>query len=99
MLYEVESYNPVTNQWTSCPSLNQKKGNLAGVSFNERIYAVGGGNGTECLSAVEIFDLDYERWIPTKSMLHKVDLLWLSLFNASMCALQFFFFPERCIYW
>ncbi|PON80905.1 BTB-kelch protein [Trema orientale] len=68
---EVESYNPVSNEWTSCPSLNQKKGYFAGVSFNEKIYATGGVNTTECYSAVEIFDVNREKWIHPQSMLHK----------------------------
>ncbi|KAK9283972.1 hypothetical protein L1049_012230 [Liquidambar formosana] len=67
----VESYNPLSNQWISRPSLNQRKGSLAGASLNNKIFAIGGANGVECLSDVEMFDLDVGRWIPTRSMLHK----------------------------
>lgn len=67
----------MNNQWTSRPSLNQKKGGLAGVSLGDKIFAVGGGNGTECFSDVEMLDLDAGRWIPTLSMFHKVTLKYV----------------------
>lgn len=70
---EVESYNPVKNQWTIRPSLSQRKGNMAGISYNDKIFAIGGGNGVESLSEVEMFDLDVGRWIPSRSMLQKVN--------------------------
>ncbi|KAL0321804.1 UNVERIFIED_CONTAM: B2 protein [Sesamum calycinum] len=67
----VESYNPMSNQWVKQPSLNQKKGSLAGVSIYDKIFAIGGGNGVECFSDVELFDLNIGRWISTQSMLEK----------------------------
>jgi hypothetical protein len=73
-LCEVESYNPISNQWVTRPSLNETKGSLAGVSLNEKIFAIGGENGVECFSKVDVFDLEEGRWIPTQSMLHKVPL-------------------------
>lgn len=78
---EVESYEPVRNRWSSRPPLTQRKGSLAGVSFNDKIFAIGGGNGFECLSEVEMLDLDVGRWIPTRSMLHKVKSFGLRVFS------------------
>lgn len=69
---KVESYNPDKEQWTLCPSLCQRKGSLAGASANDKIFAMGGGNGVECYSNVEMLDLDVGRWINTRSMLQKV---------------------------
>lgn len=69
---EVESYSPVNDQWTLCPSLSQKKGSLAAATVNDKIFAMGGGNGKECFSDVEMLDLDMGRWILTRSMLQKV---------------------------
>lgn len=69
---EVESYNLETNQWTIRPSLNEKKGSMGGVSINNKILAIGGGNGFESLSSIEMFDPDAGFWIPTCSMSHKV---------------------------
>ena len=69
---EVEAYNLVSDKWTLCAPLNKEKGSLAGAALNENIFALGGGNGIECFSGVDMFDLDIGRWIPTRSMLQKV---------------------------
>lgn len=68
----VESYNPANNQWSLCPSMNEKKGSLAGAMLDSKIFAIGGGNGTECFSDVEMYDANVGSWIPTQSMLEKV---------------------------
>ena len=69
---EVESYSLANDLWTSRPSLNQEKGSLAGATIDNKLFAIGGGNGVECFSDVEMLDLDIGRWIPTRSMLQKV---------------------------
>lgn len=68
----VESYDPVNNQWSLCPSMNEKKGSLAGAMLDSKIFAIGGGNGAECFSDVEMYDANVGSWIPTQSMLEKV---------------------------
>ena len=68
----VESYNPVHDSWTLCRSLNQKKGRLSGAALNDKLFVVGGGNGVDSFSDVEMLELDIGRWIPTHSMLDKV---------------------------
>ena len=70
--YEVESYDLANNQWTMRPPLNVKKGCLAGATLNDKIFAIGGGNGTESFADVEMFDIDVGHWISTRSMLQKV---------------------------
>ena len=74
MSYEVESYNPANDQWTPCPSLTGKKGSLAGATLNDKIFAMGGGNGVECFADVEMLVLDIGKWIPTRSLLQKVEV-------------------------
>lgn len=71
-LFAVESYSLANHQWISRPSLKRQKGSLAGVSLNDQIFAIGGGNGVECFSEVEMLDLDVGSWIQTPSMRHKV---------------------------
>lgn len=80
-LYKVESYNPISNQWVNRPSLNQKKGRLAGISLNQKIFAIGGGNGVQCFSEVEMFDPYVGRWIPGQSMRCKVRAATCFMFN------------------
>lgn len=62
------------NEWTTRPSLNEKKGSLAGATLNDKIYAVGGGSDNEFSASVEMLDLDVGAWIPSRSMLEKVDI-------------------------
>lgn len=71
--FEVESYNPVDNKWTQCPSLKEKKGSLAGAALKDKIFVLGGGNGIECFSEVEMYDPQVGRWMNTQSMLLKVN--------------------------
>lgn len=49
-----------------------EKGSLAGVSLNGKIFAIGGGNGCECFSEVEMFDPALGRWINSQPMFEKV---------------------------
>lgn len=49
-----------------------KKGSLAGAALDNKIFAIGGGNGVECFSDVEMYDINIGRWISTRSMLKKV---------------------------
>ncbi|KAF5200798.1 hypothetical protein FRX31_009613 [Thalictrum thalictroides] len=44
----VECYNPTSNKWSSCFPLSEMKGCLAGTTLNNKLYAVGGGNGKDC---------------------------------------------------
>lgn len=69
---KVESYNLKTQQWMSFPPLNKKKGSLGAVSFCDKIYAIGGGNASDCFSEVEMLDLDIGNWVLTRSMGQKV---------------------------
>ncbi|CAI9103000.1 OLC1v1001409C1 [Oldenlandia corymbosa var. corymbosa] len=66
-----ESYNLMHDQWVTRPSLNQKKGSLAGIPVYDNLYAIGGGNGVDCFSEVELLDMNIGKWIFTKSMQQK----------------------------
>lgn len=72
---QVESYNPSSDQWTPCPSLKERKGSLAGAALGGKIFSIGGGNGIQCFSDVEMLDLILGRWISTRSMQQKVNVV------------------------
>lgn len=74
---EVECYSQRNDSWTLCPSLIRPKGSLAGVTLNGKIFALGGGDGCECFSDVEMFDPATGRWIYSQSMLQKVHCSYL----------------------
>lgn len=88
-MFEAECYNPLNNEWISCPSLSERKGCLASASLNDKIYALGGGNGTYCFKEVEMLDPVLGRWIPVQSMQQKVIslLFWSStvIWVTEMC--------------
>lgn len=46
--------------------------------MDEKIFAIGGGNGIGCFSNVEMLDLIVGRWIYTRSMLQKVNVVHFS---------------------
>ena len=77
---EVDCYDRSRDDWSTCPSLTREKGSLAGVSVNGRIYAFGGGDGTECFSDVEMFDPTHGKWIKNQPMLEKVSVSTIHLF-------------------
>jgi hypothetical protein len=72
LFWSVECYSLRNNEWTECPSLNRMKGSLAGITLKEKIYAIGGGNGNETFSEVEVFDPYLGKWICSPSMLSSV---------------------------
>ncbi|KAI3875060.1 hypothetical protein MKW98_019633 [Papaver atlanticum] len=68
---QIESYNPQRNEWTPRPSLSHQKGCLSGVTLCDKFFAIGGGDGLNCFSDVQMFDPAVGRWIPTQSMHQK----------------------------
>ncbi|XP_050945469.1 uncharacterized protein LOC103503378 isoform X1 [Cucumis melo] len=54
-----------------CVWYNTAKGSLRGVSIGNKLFAIGGGNGIESLTDVEMLTLDIGRWICTRSMLQR----------------------------
>lgn len=49
---KVESYRPADNKWTIRSPLNTKKGALAGATWKDKIFAIGGGNVIDRFSEV-----------------------------------------------
>ncbi|KAL0541255.1 hypothetical protein IC582_021297 [Cucumis melo] len=52
-------------------SMGSIGGSLRGVSIGNKLFAIGGGNGIESLTDVEMLTLDIGRWICTRSMLQR----------------------------
>ncbi|OEL14140.1 Kelch-like protein 17, partial [Dichanthelium oligosanthes] len=65
---EVECYSRGGNRWMTCPRLKHGKGSLAGTTLNDKIFAIGGGDGSAVFSEVEMFDPALGRWIDSLSM-------------------------------
>ncbi|XP_041460015.1 kelch-like protein 12 isoform X2 [Lytechinus variegatus] len=52
----VEEFNPKTSDWRPLPKLEHGRRYLATVSLHQRLYAIGGYNGTSRLSSVTCLD-------------------------------------------
>ena len=61
-----------SNKWITCPRLKHAKRSLAGTTLNDKIFAIGGGDGSAVFSEVEMFDPALGRWIDSVSMRQKV---------------------------
>lgn len=57
--------------------------------LHDNIFALGGGNGLDCFSEVEMLDLDIGRWIPTRSMLQKVKYIATGLWLHSVSMIKY----------
>jgi len=59
----VDVYNPVTNAWSTAPSLPTPRNALAVVAdANNLLYAVGGQNGSGTLNTVEAYSVSLNSW-------------------------------------
>eukprot|EP00898_Chlorokybus_atmophyticus_P005300 jgi/Chlat1/5771/Chrsp387S05515 len=65
----VERYDTHANSWSTLPSLSVPRGSLAAAAdLDGRVYALGGGNATQQLSVVELFDPERGEWMLAKSL-------------------------------
>jgi len=62
-LCEMEIYDCLRDIWMVSASLNVPRRNCAGVALDGRIYAVGGFDGTNIISAVEAYDARMKNWM------------------------------------
>lgn len=75
LVFAVERYNPVSDKWEICPSMAIKRGSLGGATVREKIYALGGGNGSKSFDDTECFDSVVGTWTPSTKMLERVTFL------------------------
>lgn len=58
----VESYNPVKNEWTAMPKMNEARGRVQIAVLKGDVYAVGGSNGANELDTVECMSRNATKW-------------------------------------
>ncbi|KAJ0088065.1 hypothetical protein Patl1_31453 [Pistacia atlantica] len=68
----IDAHGTIQDEWTLCPSLKKAKSGLGGVTFDNKIYAIGVGNSVDCFLDVEMSDLKLERWISMLPLQQKV---------------------------
>ncbi|XP_049400007.1 uncharacterized protein LOC125864119 [Solanum stenotomum] len=82
----VVSYRPATNMWSLHPPLKTKKGALAGATWKDRIFAIGGANVIDCFSEVEMYDPQFGCWFNTRPMSQKRSCLAAAELNGALYA-------------
>ncbi|KAM4662808.1 kelch-like protein 28 isoform 1-T1 [Discoglossus pictus] len=60
----VESWDPVTNTWTSEKRMHECRSTLGAVALAGELYALGGYNGDSCLQSVEKYIPKAKEWQP-----------------------------------
>lgn len=56
-LRSVEQYIPETNTWKTMATMREARGRFQIAILGEKVYAVGGSNGTTELDTVEMLDI------------------------------------------
>ncbi|KAF5291930.1 hypothetical protein FQA39_LY14162 [Lamprigera yunnana] len=69
-LRSVEQYIPETNTWKLAPSMREARGRFQIAVLGDKVYAVGGSNGTTELDTMEMLDLSVG-----KSFLNTIEYL------------------------
>ena len=58
----VEKYDVSKKDWAAATALPQKKSHAALVSSGDKLYSIGGYNGSKRLASVDVFDTVSEQW-------------------------------------
>lgn len=61
-LRSVEQYIPETNTWKTMPAMREARGRFQIAILGDKIYAIGGSNGTTELDTAEMLDVMVGRW-------------------------------------
>lgn len=64
-LRSVEQYFPDTNTWKTLPAMKVPRGRFQIAILEDKVYAIGGSNGTTELDTVEMLDLSKGKYIVT----------------------------------
>jgi hypothetical protein len=68
-LNETECYDCLRDSWMAGPSLGSARRNCAGAQLDQRIFAVGGFDGSQILSSVEAYDPRMKNWMSLEPLL------------------------------
>lgn len=61
-------YDPTGGYWHSVVAMNERRSGLGLCVFNNKLYSVGGFNGSSYLKTVEYFDCSDHQWSTAQSM-------------------------------
>ena len=67
-LSTVEVYDPIIGQWQDAEAMSMLRSRVGVAVLNNKLYAIGGYNGSERLNTVEEFNADTKGWSRVASM-------------------------------
>lgn len=67
-LSTVEAFDPVVGRWALAEAMSMLRSRVGVAVMRNRLYAIGGYNGTERLATVEVFDPVKKSWSQVSSM-------------------------------
>jgi hypothetical protein len=67
-LNETECFDCLRGAWLAGPDLNTPRRNCCSVELDGRIYTIGGFDGMQILSSVEVLDPRMKNWMPIESL-------------------------------
>lgn len=67
-LSTVEAFDPVVGRWTLAEAMSMLRSRVGVAVMRNRLYAIGGYNGTDRLATVEVFDPIKKSWSQVSSM-------------------------------
>ena len=67
-LSTVEVYNPQTGRWRMAEAMTMLRSRVGVAVMNNKLFAIGGYNGSERLSTVEVFDPKNRSWTKVSPM-------------------------------
>lgn len=86
-LRETEFYDPHTNRWSPCASMQKRRDKVAVVSYNEFVYAIGGHESSTINKSIsrhndgERYDSKCNQWTLITSFHRPKEALGISLVN------------------
>jgi len=67
----VEAFDPITGRWDQALPMSMLRSRVGVSVMRGKLYAIGGYNGAERLSTVEVFDPVHKTWNKVAPMHYK----------------------------
>ena len=61
-------YAPIVGRWRDAEAMSMLRSRVGVAVMRNRLYAIGGYNGTDRLNTVEVFDAETKQWSKVASM-------------------------------
>ena len=65
---EIQVYDPIVGRWRDAEAMSMLRSRVGVAVMRNRLYAIGGYNGTDRLNTVEVFDAETKQWSKVASM-------------------------------